>query len=156
MEAYNPTTYYNPKQSAYEIPGLNSQYSSLAQTSANLFQNDSIYKPDYTQSTYDSSQSYLNSSVPGPPLPVPHPTSTGADAPNFDSTWNMDMSWMSNNSYNESDASSNFINESACGVAENDDKFPNEQPAEDVDHRQILIPEETQVVNLPILKSIFC
>lgn len=92
-----------------------------------------------------------------PPLPVPHPTSTSTEEPNFDSTWNMDMSWMTTNSYNDSDASSSFLNDSACGLTDNDDKFPIEFPieqsTEDVDHRQILIPEETQILNIPILQS---
>lgn len=127
----------------------------MAQSSANLYSNDSTYKPEYTHTAYEPTQSYLNSSMTGPPLPVPHPTSTTTEPSTFDSTWNMDMSWMSTNSYNDSDASSSFLNESTCGVTESDDKFPIEQATEDVDHRQILIPEDPQILNIPILQSKF-
>lgn len=151
QEAYNPSTYYNTKQPEYNIPGLNSQYSSLAQSSTDMYTNDS----DYKQTSYEGSRPYLNNQMPGPPLPVPHPTSTTTETSNFDSTWNMDMSWMSTNSYNDSDDASSFLNESACGVTDSDEKFPIEQATEDVDHRQIIIPEETQILNIPILQSMF-
>lgn len=118
-----------------------------------MFSNNSVYKPEYPQVSYEGSESYLNSSIPGPPLPVPHPTTSTTETSNFDSTWNMDMSWMSTNSYNDSDASSSFLNESTCGVGDNDEKFSIEQATEDVDHRQIIIPEENQILNIPILQS---